>query len=117
MISDGGLIRLDHLPPYLRQAGGGSSGRYGGLPASAWAPPFPPTPPHINRAFPPPTVLPPDPASRPWPDTLRPEDLTEALSHSRGSLKIAAERLGLSRQLLAYHLKKHGLDRRRFKSG
>ena len=121
MVADGGPIRLDHLPPYLRQAGGAAPGRYGGPAAANWAPPFPPPPLRADREFfppPPPTAFPwPEPAPQPWPDKLTLEDLVEALTHSRGSLKNAADSLGLSRQLLAYHLKKHGLNRRRFKTG
>ena len=120
MIQDGGLIQLNHLPPYLRQAGSGSSGWYGGpRGGGGWLPPFPP-PLRAGRDDFPPAFFPadqPDQPDRPWPDKLSREDLAEALTHSRGSLKIAAARLGLSRQLLAYHLKKHGLDRRRFKTG
>ena len=45
------------------------------------------------------------------------QTLIEALRQHRGNLKRASAQLGLSRQLLAYRLKKYGLDRRSFKAG
>ncbi len=42
--------------------------------------------------------------------------LREALEYSKGHLGRAAGFLGISRQLLSYKMKKHGLDRREFKA-
>ena len=42
------------------------------------------------------------------------ETITEALNRTRGRLSPAAAALGISRQLLSYKMKKHGLDRESF---
>ena len=116
MISDGGLIQLEHLPPYLRQAGKAAPGYYGSEAAGLRPPPFPPSP-GDGRYFPPSDFHHPNPDPQLQPGALGCEDLIEALTKSRGSLKNAAASLGISRQLLAYHLKKYRLDRKRFKTG
>ena len=45
------------------------------------------------------------------------EDLKSALRHTQGRLGRAAELLGISRQLLHYKMKKHGLSRKDFARG
>jgi len=41
--------------------------------------------------------------------------LTEALRHSHGSLKQAAQSLGITYKTLQYRLRKYGIDKNRFK--
>ncbi|MDR1109947.1 MAG: sigma 54-interacting transcriptional regulator [Deltaproteobacteria bacterium] len=99
VVHDGETIGIAHLPQYFR-------------PTEA-APVQAPWPAAPIPAWPWGTLPPPAPpggrAGRPGRG-----EIIEALTQTRGSLKDASCLLGISRQLLAYRLKKYNLSRRQF---
>ena len=95
MIADGGVIEPEHLPLYLRRPPEDFTGR------------------RLSEAAPPASTVPASAANQARARTGR-REIVEALTRSRGSLKEAAAALGLSRQLLAYRLRKYGLTRQQF---
>ncbi|UQZ90262.1 transcriptional regulator [Deltaproteobacteria bacterium Smac51] len=93
MIKNGETIGLNHLPIYLQNQ----------------QTPAMPLPPQLMAS---PALPPFDHGDGPRRPGRR--EIVEAMSHTCGSLKDAARRLGISRQLLSYHLKKYGLTRQEF---
>jgi arginine utilization regulatory protein len=113
-------IGLDHLPPYLAGAprawDPAHSGPTGPVPERDAAPgalgaPGRPGPGGDRRAGPEPRNLPALQAE------VEQEAIARALAETQGSLGRAAGLLGVSRQRLAYRIRKSGLDRRDFRPG
>jgi arginine utilization regulatory protein len=127
MIGDGGFIEVGHLPAYFHSGSLSPPPGKGARPAAGRAPGSPetsaPVPegasaapaggPAGTGAEASPDAAPDAVGGGPSRRTSRAE-IMEAMRQSNGLLKDAARRLGVSRQLLAYRLKKHKLDRTEF---
>ena len=97
VVGDGESIGPAHLPPYFRHISPHSKNIH--EQETSWG-----------------SLPPPLPVVREEPVKVGRREVVEAMSRSRGSLKEAAQALGVSRQVLAYRLKKYGLNRQDFDS-
>lgn len=107
MIVEGGTIDLSHLPPYFRHVLGAAPEPAASAKEAGTADSRPDPAQMVPKAEPPLG----DREERP---RVGRREIVEALSGSRGALTEAARALGLSRQVLAYRMKKYGLNRRDF---
>ena len=109
--SDGETIGLEHLPYYFRR----SLSSLGEPPSYSRLEPPPPQP-ELYRSLRQEPESPPRTGAetRGRSPKIGRREIIAAMTNSRGSIKEAAEFLGISRQLLSYRLKKYGLSRQEF---